>query len=60
MGATGLLLFFYLILHLAGNLLLFLGPETFNGYSHLLISNPLVIPVEIGLATIFLSTPSRR
>ena len=48
-GATGLLLFFYLILHLAGNLLLFLGPETFNGYSHLLISNPLVIPVEIGL-----------
>ncbi len=59
-GATGLLLFFYLILHLAGNLLLFLGPETFNGYSHLLISNPLVIPVEIGLAAIFLSTPSRR
>ena len=53
-GATGLLLFFYLILHLAGNLLLFLGPETFNGYSHLLISNPLVIPVEIGLAAIFL------
>jgi succinate dehydrogenase / fumarate reductase, cytochrome b subunit len=53
-GATGLLLFLYLILHLAGNLLLFLGPETFNGYAHLLISNPLVIPVEIGLAAIFL------
>jgi succinate dehydrogenase / fumarate reductase, cytochrome b subunit len=53
-GATGLLLFLYLILHLAGNLLLFLGPETFNEYSHLLISNPLVIPVEIGLAAIFL------
>jgi succinate dehydrogenase / fumarate reductase cytochrome b subunit len=54
MGATGLLLFAYLILHLAGNLLLYFGPETFNGYSHLLISNPLVIPVEIGLLAVFI------
>jgi succinate dehydrogenase / fumarate reductase cytochrome b subunit len=54
MGATGLLLFLYLVLHLAGNLLLFLGPPAFNDYSHLLISNPLVVPVEIGLAAIFL------
>jgi succinate dehydrogenase / fumarate reductase cytochrome b subunit len=53
MGATGLLLVVYLILHLAGNLLLLLGPEIFNGYSHLLISNPLIIPVEIGLGAIF-------
>jgi succinate dehydrogenase / fumarate reductase cytochrome b subunit len=53
MGATGLLLALYLILHLAGNLLLFFGPETFNGYSHLLISNPLVVPVELGLAALF-------
>ena len=53
MGATGLLLVVYLILHLAGNLLLFLGPEIFNGYSHLLISNPLIVPVEIGLGAIF-------
>ncbi|MGH2369694.1 MAG: succinate dehydrogenase cytochrome b subunit, partial [Chloroflexota bacterium] len=52
-GATGLLLFTYLILHLAGNVLVFFGPEVFNGYSHLLISNPLVIPIEIGLAAIF-------
>lgn len=53
-AATGLCLFFYLILHLAGNLLIFAGPATFNGYSHFLISNPLIIPVEIGLAAIFL------
>lgn len=52
-GATGLLLFAYLILHLLGNVLVFLGPETFNGYSHLLISNPLLVPVEIGLGAIF-------
>ncbi len=53
-GATGLLLFGYLILHLLGNLLVFLGPETFNSYSHLLIKNPLIVPVEIGLGAIFL------
>lgn len=51
-AVTGLLLFAYLILHLAGNLLIFLGKDTFNQYSHMLISNPLVIPVEIGLLLI--------
>jgi succinate dehydrogenase / fumarate reductase cytochrome b subunit len=50
---TGLALCLYLVLHLAGNLLLFLGPLTFNGYAHALISNPLVVPIEIGLAAIF-------
>ena len=54
-GLTGLALFAYLILHLAGNLLIFFGQETFNEYSHKLISNPLVVPVEIGLLLIFLS-----
>ena len=53
-GLTGLALFAYLLLHLAGNLLIFTGQETFNEYSHRLISNPLVVPVEIGLALIFL------
>lgn len=52
-GATGLLLFAYLILHLAGNLLVFAGQETFNHYSHALISNPLVVPAEIVLILIF-------
>jgi succinate dehydrogenase / fumarate reductase cytochrome b subunit len=51
---TGLLLFAYLLLHLAGNLLVFAGRDTFNGYSHALISNPLVVPVEIGLIGVFL------
>jgi succinate dehydrogenase / fumarate reductase cytochrome b subunit len=52
-AATGLLLFLYLILHLVGNLLVFAGPRVFNGYSSFLISNPLIVPVEIGLAAIF-------
>ena len=37
---TGLAMFVFLIGHLAGNLLLLVGPEAFNGYSHKLISNP--------------------
>ena len=53
-GVTGILLFLYLILHIAGNLMVFFGPETFNTYSHALISNPLVVPVEIGLIVVFL------
>ena len=53
-GVTGILLFLYLILHIAGNAMVFLGPETFNTYSHALITNPLVVPVEIGLLAVFL------
>jgi len=53
-GVTGILLFLYLILHIAGNVIVIFGPETFNSYSHALISNPLVIPVEIGLLAVFL------
>jgi succinate dehydrogenase / fumarate reductase cytochrome b subunit len=52
-GFTGLGLFVYLILHLAGNALIFAGPELFNEYSHRLISNPLLIPIEAGLLAIF-------
>ena len=53
-GITGLLLFLYLVLHLAGNALVFAGPDVFNEYSHTLISNPLIIPIEIGLLAVFL------
>lgn len=53
-GITGLLLFVYLVLHLAGNAMIFAGADTFNEYSHRLISNPLIIPIEIGLALVFI------
>lgn len=52
-GITGLLLFLYLVVHLAGNALIFAGPVVFNEYSHKLISNPLIIPIEIGLLLVF-------
>jgi succinate dehydrogenase / fumarate reductase, cytochrome b subunit len=53
-GLTGLALFVYMVLHLAGNALIFLGAEAFNEYSHQLISNPLIVPIEIGLLLVFL------
>ncbi|GIX48857.1 MAG: succinate dehydrogenase [Candidatus Tectimicrobiota bacterium] len=49
MAVTGLGWFVYVVLHLAGNLLLFKGPETYNAYSEFLVSNPLIIPAELGL-----------
>jgi succinate dehydrogenase / fumarate reductase cytochrome b subunit len=49
---TGLAMFVFLIGHRDGNLLLLVGPEAFNGYSHKLISNPAIYVVEAGLAAI--------
>ena len=54
MGLTGLGLFAYMVLHLAGNALILAGPDLFNEYSHALISNPLILPIELGLLAIFL------
>ena len=53
-GVTGILLFLYLILHIAGNVIVFFGRRRSTRYSHALISNPLVVPVEIGLLVVFL------
>jgi succinate dehydrogenase / fumarate reductase, cytochrome b subunit len=53
-GLTGLALIAYLIVHLAGNLLIFGGQDLFNEYAHALVSNPLIIPLEIGLLALFL------
>jgi succinate dehydrogenase / fumarate reductase cytochrome b subunit len=36
MGATGIVLVAFVVLHMAGNLQFFLGAERFNAYSHLL------------------------
>ncbi len=53
-GFTGLLLFVFLIAHLAGNLTVFGGQEMFNHYSASLAASPLVIPAEIALLILFL------
>lgn len=51
---TGLSLVGFLVVHLAGNLLLYVSPDAYNHYSDALIKNPLVIPAELGLVALFL------
>lgn len=55
MGASGLLLLAFLVVHVSGNLLLFAGPATFNAYSHGLVTNPLVYVAELGLLVLFVA-----
>jgi succinate dehydrogenase cytochrome b subunit len=53
MAVTGLLLIGFLIIHLAGNLLIFSSAQAFNEYSHKLISNPLIYVAELILFLLF-------
>jgi succinate dehydrogenase / fumarate reductase cytochrome b subunit len=55
MGASGLLLIGFLVVHVCGNLLLFAGRDTFNGYSEHLTSNPLIYVAELGLLVLFVA-----
>jgi succinate dehydrogenase / fumarate reductase cytochrome b subunit len=53
-GITGIALFLYLLIHIAGNLVVFLGPAAFNKYAYTLEGNPFLPIVEIGLLLLFL------
>jgi succinate dehydrogenase / fumarate reductase cytochrome b subunit len=55
LGLTGLALFGFLVVHLAGNLLAFISSASYNEHAHALITNPLIIPAELGLIAIFLT-----
>ena len=51
---SGLALIAFLVFHLAGNLLVFAGAETFNTYATVLGGNPLLVnTMELGLLAIF-------
>ncbi len=51
---TGLGLIGFLITHLAGNLLLYLGFEHYNAYAKTLHANPLLPIAEVGLLLLFI------
>ncbi len=54
MGITGLLLCGFLVVHLAGNLLLYVGAEEYNQYAHALHKqDKLLIFAEAGLFALF-------
>lgn len=54
MAITGLSMSLFVLTHMLGNLLLFVGPEAYNMYSHKLITNPLITVAELGLLLMFL------
>ena len=54
-GITGFLLFLYLLIHIAGNLIVFLGPQAFNRYAYVMeYGNPLLPAIELGLLLVAL------
>lgn len=53
-GLTGLGLSGFVLMHMAGNMFLLVGPEAYNKYGHAMISNPLLIPAELGLVLMFI------
>ncbi len=55
MGVSGIFLMLFLIVHLGGNLTMFVSAEMFNSYAHHLESlGPLLYVAEAGLLAIFL------
>ncbi len=54
-GLTGLGLCGFVLVHMVGNLLILVGPQAYNEYSHALISNPLIYLAEAGLLLMFLA-----
>lgn len=43
MGITGLVWLGFVMGHMAGNMLIFLGPEAFNSYGHAIVSNKILL-----------------
>jgi succinate dehydrogenase / fumarate reductase, cytochrome b subunit len=53
-GVTGIGLSLFVLSHMAGNLLILVGPQAYNNYSHALVSNPLIYLAEAGLLAMFI------
>jgi succinate dehydrogenase / fumarate reductase, cytochrome b subunit len=53
-GITGLALVLYLLIHIAGNVLVFFGPSVFNRYAYVMEANPLLPVIELGLLLVVL------
>jgi succinate dehydrogenase / fumarate reductase, cytochrome b subunit len=54
-GATGFLLFLYLLIHIGGNLLVFFGPDVYNRYAYIMEEQNALLPlIELGLLAVVL------
>lgn len=49
MGLTGIAWALFVMAHMLGNLLIFVGPDAYNWYGHVLVSNPFIYVAEAGL-----------
>lgn len=49
MAVTGLAWSGFVLSHMLGNLLIFVGPEAYNKYGHAIVTNPLIYVAEAGL-----------
>jgi len=52
-GLTGVLLIGYLVIHIGGNLIVFLGPAAFNKYAFTLESQAVLPVIELALLALF-------
>ena len=55
LAVSGLCLCGFLIVHLLGNCLIYVGGDAFNLYAHTLINSPLIYPAEFILFLLFLT-----
>lgn len=53
-GVAGLGLSLFVLMHMLGNLLIFVGPQAYNEYAHKLTSTKVIYLMEAGLLGIFL------
>lgn len=49
MGVTGLVWAGFVLMHMLGNILIVAGPNIYNTYGHMMVSNPLLYVAEAGL-----------
>ncbi len=54
MGLTGAFLMVFIVVHLLGNLLLYVGFQSYNDYAHSIHSTSLLYVAEAGLYTLFI------
>ncbi len=54
-AVSGLMISGFVLIHMAGNCLMFLGPQVYNFYGHQITSGPIYYPIEIVLLLAFLT-----
>jgi succinate dehydrogenase / fumarate reductase cytochrome b subunit len=54
-GLTGIALSLFVLMHMAGNMLILVSAQKYNEYGHAIVSNPLLLVAEAGLLLAFIA-----